>query len=90
MQAELTPTNRIQPYLSIAARELLREAKVIYFIDNEGVKESLASGSTRTLASKTLPSPSNIADAPSRLDFTSVRIFPVVPVLYGSGRCPTV
>ena len=66
---------------------LLREARVLFFIDNEGVKEAFVSGSTKSKASRRMlveamiqdakndsltwyariPSPSNVADAPSRL-----------------------
>ena len=68
-------------------RHLLRGARAIYLIDNEGVQEAFVSGSTKSKASRVMlveamfqdaqndsltwytrvPSPSNIADAPSRL-----------------------
>ena len=71
---------------------LLHRARVIYFIDNDGVKEAVVKGTTDSLACKKIlrecmvqdsknhsmswyariPSPSNIADGPSRLDFSQV------------------
>ena len=73
-------------------RWALQDARVLYFIDNEGVKEALISGTTRSQASRdmlvecmiedsqsnSLPwyariaSPSNLADAPSRLSLSEV------------------
>ena len=71
---------------------LLSSARVIYFIDNEGVKEALVAGVTKSQASKVMlhecmiqdsmlnnlswytriPSPSNIADAPSRMKLDEI------------------
>ena len=69
----------------------LRRARVLFFIDNDGVKEAFVAGTTRSKASTSrrmlveamvqdarndsltwytkVPSPSNIADAPSRLNW---------------------
>ena len=71
---------------------LLSSARVIYFIDSEGVKEALVAGVTKSQASKVMlhecmiqdsmlnnlswytriPSPSNIADAPSRMKLDEI------------------
>ena len=108
-QAELAPV--------LIARttwaDRLREQAVVYFVDNEGVREALLKGTTRSINSRALllataqaavdlggfpwysrvASPSNIADAPSRLrppsvvlDFPAVEVQPVVPeCLKGKG-----
>ena len=88
-QAEMLP-------IAIVKRQLmgvLYGARVIYFIDNDGVKEALIKGTTASTASRKIlvecvvrdsvnqsmswysriASPSNIADGPSRLDFSEVR-----------------
>ena len=82
-QAELLPIMMVKKQMKWA----LQGARVLYFIDNEGVKEALVSGSTRSEQSKKMliecmvqdaksnsltwyarvPSPSNLADAPSRM-----------------------
>lgn len=82
-QVELMPIVVVKRQL----RHLIGSTRVIYFVDNEGVKEALVSGVTKSPASKTMlhecmiqdstlnnlswytriPSPSNIADAPSRM-----------------------
>ena len=79
-----------------AARWLLKHARVIYFIDNEGVKEALVKGCSPALASRDMlvevakqemwnnslswyarvPSPSNIADGVSRLEFKEILSYP--------------
>ena len=76
-------------------RHLIGSTRVIYFVDNEGVKEALVSGVTKSPASKTMlhecmiqdstlnnlswytriPSPSNIADAPSRMRLEEIAEF---------------
>ena len=76
--------------------EELAGAKTIYYVDNEGVREALIKGGTRSLASKDLlletaavgarlggapwysrvPSPSNVADGPSRLRGLSAAEWP--------------
>ena len=68
---------------------LFRRARVLFFIDNDGVKEAFVAGTTGSKASRRMlveamvqdacndsltwyariPSPSNIADAPSRLNW---------------------
>ena len=82
-QAEMLPIVIIKRHFP----QLLRGARVLYFIDNEGVKEALVAGVTKSEACRKMlieamlqdasnnslnwytrvPSPSNIADAPSRL-----------------------
>ena len=82
-QAELLPIMMVKRQMKWA----LQGARVLYFIDNEGVKEALVSGATRSEQSKKMliecmvqdaksnsltwyarvPSPSNLADAPSRM-----------------------
>ena len=81
-QAELLPVMLVKKQFKWA----LRGARVLYFIDNEGVKEALVAGTTKSKASRDMliqcmvedskndslpwyarvPSPSNIADGPSR------------------------
>ena len=88
-QAEMMPVVICKRQFS----HLLREARVLYFIDNEGVKEALVSGSTKSKASRRMlveamiqdarndsltwyariPSPSNVADAPSRLKWRELQ-----------------
>ena len=78
-----------------AAKWLLKHARVIFFIDNEGVKEALIKGSSPALASREMlveaarqemwncslswyarvPSPSNIADGVSRLEFEEIQSY---------------
>ena len=82
-QAELLPVLLVKKQM----RWALEGSRVLYFIDNEGVKEALITGVTKSTASKSMliecmkensqnqslpwyariPSPSNIADDPSRL-----------------------
>ena len=82
-QAELLPVLLVKKQLKWA----IQGARVLYFIDNEGVKEALVTGVTKSMASRRMliecmkedsgnqslpwyarvPSPSNIADGPSRL-----------------------
>ena len=82
-QAEMMPVVMCKRHLG----HLLEGARVLYFIDNEGVKEAFVTGCTKSKASRTMlieamiqdsrndslswytrvPSPSNVADAPSRL-----------------------
>ena len=89
-QAELLPVVVVKRDF----KEVTRGARVLYFIDNEGVKEALVAGVTKSVASRTMlveamlqdayanslnwygriPSPSNIADAPSRLMWSSTTI----------------
>lgn len=96
-QAELLPILLVKKQM----RWALQDARVLYFIDNEGVKEALISGTTRSQASRdmlvecmiedsqsnSLPwyariaSPSNLADAPSRLSLSEVEaLFEVVKI----------
>ena len=93
-QAELLPVMLVKKQFKWA----LEGARVLYFIDNEGVKEALISGSTKSVASRDMlvqcmiedskndslpwyarvPSPSNIADGPSRLCTDEVKaMFPI-------------
>lgn len=87
-QAEMLPIAIVKRQF----RSLLQGARVLFFIDNEGVKEALVRGVTNSVASKKIltecmiqdatsnaltwysriPSPSNIADGPSRLLFEEV------------------
>lgn len=87
-QAEMLPIAIVKRQF----RSLLQGARVLFFIDNEGVKEALVRGVTNSVASKKIltecmiqdatsnaltwysriPSPSNIADGPSRLMFEEV------------------
>ena len=87
-QAEMLPIALVKKQMA----PLLHRARVIYFIDNDGVKEAMVKGTTDSLACKKIlrecmvqdsknhsmswyariPSPSNIADGPSRLDFSQV------------------
>ena len=100
-QAELVPV--LLARLTWASR--LAAAPAVYYIDNEGVREALITGSTRSLASRDLlievaaesvklggapwysrvPSPSNVADGPSRLagipDGPWLRAIQVEPIL---------
>ena len=82
-QAELLPIVMVKRQM----RWALEGARVLFFVDNDGVKEALVSGTTRSEASKSMlvecmiqdstsnslpwyarvPSPSNLADSPSRL-----------------------
>ena len=90
-QAELLPVLLVKR----EASWLLQHARVLFFIDNEGVKEALIKGSSKSLASRDMlveiskvdmkvptlpwyarvPSPSNIADGVSRLEFEEVQKF---------------
>ena len=104
-QAELLPVMLVKKQFKWA----LQGARVLYFIDNEDVKEALVAGSTRSVASRDIlvqcmiedsksdslpwyariPSPSNIADGPSRFCTDEIEaLFPldlVQPELdYGS------
>ena len=87
-QAELLPVVVVKKDF----KEVTQGARVLYFIDNEGVKEALVTGVTKSIASRTMlveamlqdayanslnwyskvPSPSNVADAPSRLKWKEV------------------
>ena len=96
-QAELLPVMLVKKQF----RWALEGARVLYFIDNEGAKEALISGSTKSVASRDMlvqcmiedskndslpwyarvPSPSNIADGPSRLCTEEVEaLFPITIV----------
>ena len=96
-QAELLPVLLVKKQVKWA----IQDARVLYFIDNEGVKEALISGTTRSQSSRDMlvecmiedsqnnslpwyariPSPSNLADAPSRLSLSEVEdLFDVVKI----------
>jgi hypothetical protein len=101
-QAELAPVLLAR----LTWKHLLQEKAVIYFVDNEGVREALVKGSTKSVGSRRLlfqtaeagvelggfpwysrvASPSNVADAPSRLrppevilDFPAREVVPILP-----------
>lgn len=87
-QAEMLPIAIVKRQMG----NLLHRARVLYFIDNDGVKEAMVKGTTNSPACKKIlvecmlqdatnhsmswysriPSPSNISDGPSRLDFSEV------------------
>eukprot|EP00438_Fugacium_kawagutii_P007549 Skav213929 [mRNA] locus=scaffold2079:127721:128731:+ [translate_table: standard] len=87
-QAEMLPVAIVKRKFG----DLLHGTRVLYFIDNDGVKEALVKGTTSSVASRKMlvecmiqdsknqsmswhsriASPSNIADGPSRLDFSEV------------------
>ncbi len=72
-QAELLPT--------LVAKEtwqsVLEDARIIHFVDNDRVKAALVTGHTKSKAKwywripspSRVPSPSNVADEPSRLHY---------------------
>ena len=88
-QAEMLPIALVKKQMF----KLLHRARVIFFIDNDGVKEAMVKGVTDSPGCKKIlresmlqdaknhsmswytrvPSPSNIADGPSRLDFSEVK-----------------